>query len=67
MPDTTRSAWAPWYYYVCVMAAANGVAQLLIGGLDPVVNALVSVVLNLVLLLTITAAWRAAHPRRADR
>jgi hypothetical protein len=49
------------------MAAANGVAQLLIGGLDPVANALVSVVLNLVLLLTITAAWRAAHPRRADR
>ena len=61
MPHGTRNGWAPWYHYVSVMAVANAVTQWLIGGVDPVTNAVVSVVLNAVLLVAVTAVHRARH------
>ncbi|BBG02193.1 MULTISPECIES: hypothetical protein [Pseudonocardia] len=72
MPASTDPAtdtrWAPWWRYVLVLAVANAVAQTtLLGSTGPVLNALASIVLNVVLFIGVTLWWRRRHragPRR---
>jgi hypothetical protein len=59
------SGWAPWYYYVPVLAVGHAIAQFaFLGRADQVTNAIASIVLTIVLIAAVTLGWRATRKNR---
>jgi hypothetical protein len=66
-PQSSGNGWAPWYWYVAVLAVANACLQFFVlKGSNQITNSITTIVVSVVLMFVVTGVWRVARKNQVE-